>query len=416
MIALSKDVAAATACLPTAGIGASMAMGSAAVLTGEPFRTDARFVGHALEPSGKGRCERVESIRDDPRRLARTVFVRSATPARVRDLVTTPCSLERLAGSIAKPFDEPIRLAPQCVRARTDMRHAVPQPAHRSNSRDRNSFYALLSALLVRSGEAAMWFRVTSVSLVLALSVLSQSCPTVDDIHAGSGQSSPNALRCVLGDQLFFSATDGLGGQDLWTLRNGGAPRRVSPPNTTGHFPRDFVAMTGKLLFTLDASGSGRELWVTDGTAAGTAMVVDIKPGSLSSDPEGLVRLGDSIVFSADDGVHGREPWVSDGTAAGTHLLVDVRPGSTTSDPAGFVELNGRVLFAANDGSTGSELWVTDGTTAGTNELVDLMPGSLNAAPDHLTRFGDAVVFAARSPTSTGIEPFETDGSAGERT
>jgi 2-polyprenyl-6-methoxyphenol hydroxylase-like FAD-dependent oxidoreductase len=99
---------AAAAFLPTAGIGASMAMESAAVLADELSRTDARFVEHALSLYVKRRRSRVERIQDESRRLARTMFVKSATVAHIRDLVTRFYSLERLAGSIAEAFDEPI--------------------------------------------------------------------------------------------------------------------------------------------------------------------------------------------------------------------------------------------------------------------------------------------------------------------
>jgi ELWxxDGT repeat protein len=34
------------------------------------------------------------------------------------------------------------------------------------------------------------------------------------------------------------------------------------------------------------------------------------------------------ILFSAGDAIHGYELWVTDGTAAGTHLVDDIRPGS----------------------------------------------------------------------------------------
>lgn len=98
----------AAAFLPTAGIGASMAMESAAVLADELSRTDARSVERALDLFVKRRRERVERIQDDSRRLARAMFVKSGTIAHIRDLATRFYSLERLAGSIAHAFAEPI--------------------------------------------------------------------------------------------------------------------------------------------------------------------------------------------------------------------------------------------------------------------------------------------------------------------
>ncbi|MEZ5395012.1 MAG: FAD-dependent monooxygenase [Bryobacterales bacterium] len=98
----------AAAFLPTAGVGASMAMESAAVLADELSRTDTRFLPHALSLYVKRRKSRVESIQDDSRRLARAMFVKSATIAHIRDLATKFYSLESLAGSMAEAFDEPI--------------------------------------------------------------------------------------------------------------------------------------------------------------------------------------------------------------------------------------------------------------------------------------------------------------------
>ena len=55
---------------------------------------------------------------------------------------------------------------------------------------------------------------------------------------------------------------------------------------------------------------SGRELWFTDGTRAGTRQITDINPGTGNSDPDDFYYGGDAIYFSADDGIHGREPWM----------------------------------------------------------------------------------------------------------
>src|SRR5206468_4709268 len=45
-------------------------------------------------------------------------------------------------------------------------------------------------------------------------------------------------------------------------------------------------------------------------------------------------QVGNTLYFTADDGVHGRELWASDGTAAGTHLVKDVSPGNAPSATA----------------------------------------------------------------------------------
>ena len=74
---------------------------------------------------------------------------------------------------------------------------------------------------------------------------------------------------------------------------------------------------------------TGQELWKSDGTAAGTTLVKNIRPGSgTSSSPRELTNVNGTLFFVADDGVTGQELWKSDGTAAGTVLVRDIHPGS----------------------------------------------------------------------------------------
>ncbi|MBK8659317.1 MAG: hypothetical protein IPN22_10740 [Bacteroidetes bacterium] len=50
---------------------------------------------------------------------------------------------------------------------------------------------------------------------------------------------------------------------------------------------------------------NGSELWVTDGTTAGTQMVKNINPSG-SSNPENFTLFNNQLFFSADDNQLGR--------------------------------------------------------------------------------------------------------------
>ncbi len=106
---------AAHAVLPTAGVGASMAMESAAVLADELSRTDSRYVGRALERFEARRHPRVNRVQRDSRVLGKAVGLELSPMVALRDAAL------RLAPDTAfmKAFDTllqgPIRFA--CGRA-----------------------------------------------------------------------------------------------------------------------------------------------------------------------------------------------------------------------------------------------------------------------------------------------------------
>ena len=78
--------------------------------------------------------------------------------------------------------------------------------------------------------------------------------------------------------------------------------------------------------------------------------------------PVPLRELQRVAVFSAFDAPHGFELWKTNGTAAGTKLVMDAYPGGR-SDIA-FVSpmavLGNRRYLLGDDGQTGTELWSTD--------------------------------------------------------
>jgi uncharacterized repeat protein (TIGR01451 family) len=157
------------------------------------------------------------------------------------------------------------------------------------------------------------------------------------------------------------------------------------------------VATSDAIVFVADDGSRGAELWRSDGTEAGTALVADILAGPGSSEPRQLVALGDVVYFSASDGVTGYELWRSDGTAIGTWQVKDIYPGWQGSNVRSMVALPDRceIAFVATDGDSGVEVWLSDGTETGTRPADDIAPGSAHANPDLLTLSGERLYLAA---------------------
>ncbi len=77
-------------------------------------------------------------------------------------------------------------------------------------------------------------------------------------------------------------------------------------------------------------------------------------------------------MFSGTDDRFHKELWVTDGTVAGTHELTIATGNLGGLQPADFTVFNGQVLFEGFDYDPSTPhrgLWVTDGTQAGTHEV-----------------------------------------------
>lgn len=139
------------------------------------------------------------------------------------------------------------------------------------------------------------------------------------------------------------------------------------------------VELGGWLYFSGESAAHGEELFgvpIPGGPipSAPAELVADILPGSLGSRPDMLTVYGTRLVFVATDGVHGRELWTSDGTAAGTQMVVDLHPGLTSAFGHvprlrdSFPTASGLLYFGART-PTDIRLFSTDGTAAGTTEI-----------------------------------------------
>ncbi len=166
-------------------------------------------------------------------------------------------------------------------------------------------------------------------------------------------------------------------------------------------------------------SGAGGQLtppdkiWRTDGTRAGTRVFADLTTYSTSQE---IAYLDGRLYFDAGatpSHSAGNELWTSDGTAAGTFLVRDITLGSAGSTFTDLRVANGRLQFFAGALEV-QNLWSSDGTLDGT---VNLSAGSVQSGTGDSNvvfagQLGARAVFAAdRGSDSGGRELNITDGT-----
>ncbi|MBK8979295.1 MAG: hypothetical protein IPM29_25640 [Planctomycetes bacterium] len=231
------------------------------------------------------------------------------------------------------------------------------------------------------------------------------------DIAPGSRSSDARVLA-DLGNRLLLQQSDP-SAEGLWVTD--GTPAGTTPiaAGLTLHSGTPAVVLGNRAFFAASDAAHGRELWSSDGTLAGTALVADLSPGTADSWLAPLGPVGGGLVLF-DVGDPGRAGlWVTDGTAAGTQWIAPVRSARALYVPADCAELGGGVLvFRGDDGTSGREPWRSDGTAAGTWKLRDLDATALGSDPAHFVRMGTRVAFAATTE-AFGRELWSSDGTAG---
>ena len=230
----------------------------------------------------------------------------------------------------------------------------------------------------------------------------------------------------VLENQLLFSRSDTTNGNELWVSDGTSAGTRflkdIFPEKHLSSSPDQFVQMGNKLYFIASDYINGRELWRTDGTEGGTVLVKNIHPKNGQGVTGIPFKAGNNIFFAGFDPITGYEPYRTDGTSTGTRQLKNIGPTTYSSLPflngsRSHGELGNVTVFSADNYVNGVELWRSDGTEAGTfmlkniNQLPSFISGfDASSNPDGFTKLGDVIYFKVNDTIGT-TSLWRTDGT-----
>ncbi len=243
----------------------------------------------------------------------------------------------------------------------------------------------------------------------------------VKDIFPGDKGSNPTYLTEFQG-VLYFAARDREVSTSISNVRDAELWRSDGTEAGTyrlkdivagdqGSSVRQLMNIGGTLFFSASAqSGGSSFLWKSDGTESGTERIVI--PGGMMggaiqpTSPEFIGSVGELLLFTED-----ADLWRSDGTGSGTFRLKDLSNLSYRENPRVLTSTGATTYFAANDGASGFGVWKTDGTVEGTVLVSNVKPKTLYPSLVSAASIGETIVFAASDPEH-GEELWRTDGTA----
>lgn len=223
-----------------------------------------------------------------------------------------------------------------------------------------------------------------------------------------------------LDGKAYFIAESPADEYRLW-VTNGTAAGTQQVSDALAIYASPLLLAGNKLVFVAQDPVSGIEPWVSDGTAAGTSLLTEIIPGANSvasllssfNDLSANLAADNRLVFvgrEADTNSN-IDVWVTDGTPAGTSKLTDLNVPASAITLSSMVAYGGEVYFTvtAQFGALREELWATGGAVADTR-MIASFDTSNGSSIGNLYAASSELYFVASHP-SDGVEVWVSDGT-----
>lgn len=239
----------------------------------------------------------------------------------------------------------------------------------------------------------------------------------VKDLNPGSTSSSISFFNMkVIGTTIYFSVVNTDNSSTLWSTKGKTNNTKVIKSFGPNEYMYNFTPYNDSLLFTKYDTAYGYELWKSNGTAAGTALLKDINAGSYSGNPYNITPCNGKIFFGATTLNKGTELWATDGTLAGTALIKDINKTTTAGSYAAALSetaLANGIVFSAVTPENSLQLYKSDGTDASTVLIGNPVLGeNHNGIKDMITKGNNAYYISTDYSTGSSTASIcKTDGS-----
>ena len=226
----------------------------------------------------------------------------------------------------------------------------------------------------------------------------------------GSKPTSYQGMKLTVEDTLYFSANDGIHGEELWAYNTTTDEMWMVAdirPGGLGSFPGYWLGIQhgSQIFFGAITDDAGHELWAHDhstGTTWMAANLGDDQPSPSGSNPGDDMELmyGNTLYFSAFTLQYATELWAYNTITGSSWLVHDIHMGSS-ANPGWYMNFihDDVMYFTARDIGNVHDLWAHNQSN-GTTWKVAAFGTDPNTHPgnymDHL--IGDTLYFDALTP------------------
>src|SRR5690348_819835 len=183
------------------------------------------------------------------------------------------------------------------------------------------------------------------------------------------------------------------------------------PPVSSNPFPLGKLGNARYFIASPAPSGSQSALYKTDGTTAGTTLVKSLGGYGVSGPAPWFLAAGAKAYFVSESNTTGQQVWITDGTAAGTQMITNLFPGAGNARLLGLIGTD--LIFTAPTSPTDWEVFRTDGTDAGTRAITSFPASSYSTVIESLITPDGKIYMQLQTAGANASDTWVSDGNAG---